>query len=169
MSDDENEPPLPWSEITAEQLLTRLLELIKDSTSAADFTFERVGRSLGVPLHRTPPDLWGGAARLTSDWRYAILGLEDSPSGQGIRLSFVDNDDSAAADMGPICQVDFDDFTGELRSAGFAKRSIYGEHGELVYDSYERDQLYVEVAPVGESGSSTAKKLHLCVESVRVG
>ncbi|MBO0810521.1 MAG: hypothetical protein J2P23_00585 [Microlunatus sp.] len=168
MSDDDNEPPLPWSEITAEQLLTRLLELIKGSTSAADLTFERVRESLGVPLRRTPPDLWGASAQLTPDWTYAIIGQEDSPSGQGMRLTFFDSDDRPSADMGSICQLDFDDFTGALRSAGFEKTSIYGSRGELVYDDYKRDQLRVEVSPRGESGSSTAKKLHLCVRSVMV-
>ena len=168
MSDIEQEPPLPQSELTAEQLLTWLLELIKNSVSVAEFTFARVGQTLGVPLTTYAPGKWGYRARLTPDWSYAINALEDLPDGARFRFSFFDNEGGNSGAMSQICQLDFDDFTGMLRSAGFAKAATYGEHGELVYDAYTRDRLGIEVSPRGEAEGSSDKVLHQCVQSIMV-
>lgn len=155
--------PLHQSEVTASELLTRLLELIMNCTSVADLTVDRVGPALGIPLATHAPGKWGGRARLTPDWSYAITAL-----GDRIRLGFFDNQGGTAGAMGSICQPDFDDFTGALRNAGFAKAAFYGEHGELVYDSYTREQLRVDVTPRGESGAASDTILHECVQAVTV-
>lgn len=168
MPDIEGEPPLPQSELTAEQLLTRLLELIKNATSVADITLAQVQQALGARLQTYGPSSWGGRARLTPTWSYAINALEDLPDGARLRLSFFDNEGGTSGDMSQICQLDFDTFTGALQNAGFTKTSIYGEHGESTFDSYTRGQLRVEVTSRGEAGGSSERVLHQCVQSIMV-
>lgn len=168
MPDTGQDPPLPQSEITAEQLLTRLLELIKSSRSITDFTLAKLQQALGAQLETYGPSSWGGRARLTPNWGYAINALEDLPDGARLRFSFFDNEGGTSGNMSQICQLDFDTFTGALQSAGFAKTSIYGEHGESTFESYTRGQLRVEVTSRGEAGGSSEKVLHQCIQSIMV-
>ncbi|QGN34195.1 hypothetical protein [Microlunatus sp. Gsoil 973] len=168
MPDPEPEQPLPQSELTAVQLLTRLLELIKNSDSVADFSFDQVQRALDVPIERYGPNKWGTQARLTRNWNYAIHALEDFPDGARVMVSFFEDESTTFGDMTEICQLDFDDFTGDLRSAGFMKQSFYGDHGIPLYDAYTRNHLRVEVSSRGEASRSSDKVLHQCIQAVLV-
>lgn len=168
MPDPEPEQPLRQSGLTAEELLTRLLELIKSSNSVADFGFDHVQRGLGVPLERYGPNQWGTRERLTPNWDFAIDAIEDLPGGARVRLSFFNPEGDTTGDISEICQLDFDHFTGALHTAGFTKESFYADHSAPLYDAFTRNDLCVEVASRGESSESTAKVLHQCVLAVLV-
>jgi hypothetical protein len=165
MSDDEQEPSLPWSEITAEQLLTRLLELIKDSASAADFTLTQVGESLGVPLQTYAPGRWGARARLTPDWSYALLATEQFALGPRVLLDFFDQQHATPSPMTEICQIDASSFITELSHAGFSNTVKYGEHDRLLGNYLTRGDLNVELSIRGESDTEVD---HRCIQSVLV-
>jgi|GEM_PF-5795093 len=168
MPDREPEQPFQQSVLTAEQLLTRLLEMIKSSYSVADFGFDNVQQGLGVPLERYGPNQWGTRAQLTPTWNYALHAIEDFPDGARVRLAFFNHNDDTSGDMAEICQLDFDYFTGALLTTGFTKQSFYADHEAPLCDAYTRDDLRVEVTSRGESNESTAKVLHQCIKAVMV-
>lgn len=167
MPDIEQEPPLPQSEITAEQLLTRLLELIKSSTSIGDFTFAKVQQALGMPLETYERGKWGLRAQLTADWSYSLTAFEKFTLGPRILLDFVDHSE-APTPMTDICQVDANSFIAELSQAGFSNMVRYGEHGRLLGNDLARGDLIIEIATVGEAGEPTEKVLHRCIKSIMV-
>lgn len=167
MPDVDQDPPLPQSEITAEQLLTRLLELIKSSTSVTDLTFDRVQQALGVPLETYGPGKWGLRSQLTPEWSYSLTAFEKFTLGPRILLDFV-NHAQPRAPMTDICQVDVRTFTAELSRTGFSNLVRYGEHGRLLGHDLARGDLTVEMVTEGETGQSSEKAVHSCIKSIMV-
>lgn len=167
MSAVEAEPPLPQSEATAEQLLSRLLELIKHSTSIADFTAATVGSALGVRLHTFAPGRAGYRARLTPEWSVTLSTHQKYALGPRVLLDFV-CEATGRVPMTGICQVDVKMFTGELSRAGFSNTVHYGEHGWRMGNLLERDGLTVELSACSEADQPQDKFEHRCIRSILV-
>lgn len=167
MSAVEAEPTLPQSEATAEQLLNRLLELIKHSTSIADFTAATVGSALGVRLYTFAPGRAGYRARLTREWSVTITTHQKYALGPRMLLEFV-RESPGRVPMTGICQVDVRKFTSELSPVGFSNTVHYGEHGWRMGNLLERDGLTVELSACSEADQPQDKFEHHCIRSVLV-
>ena len=167
MSAVEAEPPLPQSDVTAEQLLNRLLELIKHSTSIADFTAATVGSALGVRLHTFAPGRAGYRARLTPEWSCTLTTHQKYGLGPRMLLDFI-SEPPGRVPMTGICQIDVRSFTGELSQAGFSNTVHYGEHGWRMGNLLEHGGLTVELSACSEADQPQDKFEHHCIRSVLV-
>src|SRR5690625_111026 len=142
---------LPQSQLAADQVLSRVVDLVRDSSTVTDFHQDRLEATLEVPLRATSADQVGYSARLTTDWSYSIRLKQDSYSGRFLEFRFVDNDGMTAQSMSEICEMDFAQVSTRLESAGFARETTYGEHGQVIHDSYQRDDLHITILTRGES------------------
>ena len=151
--------------LSAEQVLARLLALIRASHGVSEFTREYLSEKMGVPFatYRAGQHVFGEP--VTADWSYAIEmdeSLKPSP-----RLSFdFRSDPGTSPPMSDICQIDFDRFKAELEAMGFNSKPYYGEYGRLINFTFYRPNLYIEVYPKGEGHDPLEKIRHLCVEMI---
>jgi hypothetical protein len=153
---------------TAESLLLRLIELIKQSRSAPDFTPERLAAIMQRQADIFAPNHFGFSGKLTSEWSYALDVEDASRQPARLDLEFIDTTPGRSAAATDICQVDFDLFSSELKKDGFSQTTIYGEHGEVVYDLFERPDLSIRVSTIGEAPLPPEKARHNCVRLVTV-
>jgi len=153
--------------LNAEQALLRLLELIRTSKSAADFTQEQLSKIMGIEIPAYAPGRYGAGEQLTSDWWYGI-DMRENPA-QGARFNFSFNTaPGTSPPMTDICQVDFDQFTAALEEMGFTRQRYYGEHGRFIKDWFERGNMRVEVYPRGEANEPIEKISRYCVQMVLI-
>ncbi|GGA16695.1 hypothetical protein [Dyella nitratireducens] len=153
--------------LNAEQVLARLLVLIRTSRSVNEFTGEYLSEKMGVPFATYRPGQHVFGEPVTADWSYAIEmdeNLKPSP-----RLSFdFRSDPGTSPPMSDICQIDFDRFKAELEGMGFNSEPYYGEHGRFINVSFTRPNLYIEVYPEGEADDPVEKISHRCVKMVLI-
>ncbi|WP_369935055.1 hypothetical protein [Xanthomonas tesorieronis] len=168
--------------LTAEQMLTRLLALIRTSKSVAEFTPQRLSEVMGVKMDYASDGSgrYGFGEQVAPDWMHGFE-VNMRKANPGMEFSFDPKVPGTSPDMTSICQMDFDRFTGELEGMGFVRNSYYdsppqapfgGEklsHGRLMYDSFERPGMWVQVYPRGEASEPQEKILHACVQMVLVG
>jgi hypothetical protein len=154
--------------LDAEQVLLRLLELIRSSKSVEDFTQKHMKKIMGVDFPAHAPGRYGFGERLTSDWWYGMEMREKATRGARFSFSF-NGVPGSSPPMTDICQVDFDRFTSELEAMGFTRQSYYGEHGRFINDWFERPGgMRVEVYPRGEANEPVEKIGHRCVKMVLI-
>ncbi|TDK23720.1 hypothetical protein E2F46_10280, partial [Luteimonas aestuarii] len=67
--------------LTAEQALTRLLELIRSSRFRSDFTPERLSQVMGVDVKTFSSGYYGYGEQISEDWWYGFEMREDPKSG----------------------------------------------------------------------------------------
>ncbi|MFZ5662350.1 MAG: hypothetical protein ACOY9B_06510, partial [Pseudomonadota bacterium] len=159
--------------LTAEEALTRLLELIRTSRTLSDFTPERVSQVMGVEVEfaRDGSGGFGFGERITPHWMQNF-GMDGDR--RFFEFSFDAVDPGASPDMTDICQLDFDRFSSELEAMGFTKEPYYAEHGRLLHYSFGRtrngiSEMTVIASPTGErvwneqTGSGRA-----CIRTIRV-
>lgn len=153
---------------TAEQLLLRLLDLIKSTRSTSELTIERLSVAMQQPALTFGPGHFGYGGRLTPEWGF---GLEVKRAGSpDARLDFefinaTPESDMAATD---ICQVDFERFASELTAAGFTRETVWGEHGRVSYYGFDRPDMNITVDTRGEASVPPEKVSHQCVRLVTV-
>lgn len=153
---------------TAEFLLLRVIKLIEQSESVQDLTPDRVSAAMQQPATFFSPDRFGYRGALTSDWDYT-LEIEDTKSnGRRMDLEFVDATPGRTASAREICQFDFDEFSSRLERIGFARTTIHGEHGIVVFDRFDRPELSILVSSIGESRLTPEKTRYRCVRLVTV-
>ena len=154
------------SKLNGEQVLLRLLELIRGGKSVKEFTPAYLSKVMGVGFVTYGRDHFGFGEQLTPDWSYGIE-VQDILTEEGRpRLDF--NFNSAPETYPPmtdICKVDFDRLTAELETMGFARHPYYAEHDRHINDDFDRSNMQIEVYPDGESDKLTGKP-HLCVKMV---
>ncbi len=145
------------SRLTAEQALTRLLELIRTSRYQSDFTPERLRQVMGTEINyaKDGADRYGFGDQITADWSYGFGVDKSSPNGRHFQFDFNPISPGASPDMGDICQLDFDKFSSELEAMGFAKTPYYVEHGRLMNYTFDRMrdgilEMRIDVYPEGE-------------------
>ena len=156
------------SKISAEQLLLRLLELIKSSETIQDFTPERMGEAMKVKAQTFGPGHFGYGVALTRDWSYALEVNEKGISGSRLDLEFIDRKSTKDSPATDICKIDFNRFASALETAGFKQQPLYGEHGEIVFHRFDRPGLSITVATRGEADEPIEKISHACVRLVTV-
>ena len=154
--------------LNAEQVLLRLLELIRGGKSVKEFTPDYLTKVMGVGFATYGRDHFGFGEQLTPDWSYGME-VQDIVAEEGRpRLDFsFDSAPGTYPPMTDICKVDFGRFTAELETMGFARHPYYAEHGRHINDYFDRPNMNIEVYPDGESDKSTAKP-HLCVKMVLI-
>lgn len=139
-------------QITAEQALTRLLELIRSSKSIQDFTPEHVSQAMGVKIEHAHDGSgnYGFGEDVTSEWNHGFgVNMKVMP-GPRFDFSFNPIVPGTYPDMTDVCQVDFDQFSSELKAMGFSSEPYYAEHGRLASHLFTRPGMKIEVYPDGE-------------------
>lgn len=157
--------------LDAEQVLTRLLELIRSSESIKDFTPAYLSKAMGVEFATYRPGYHAFGEQVTPVWWYSLEMHDDlKASGiEGPRFDFsFGSAPGADPDMTEICQVDFERFKAELESIGFASAPYYVEHGRLMSVGFTRPGLSVEVYPRGEANDPIEKISHKCVWMIQI-
>ncbi|WP_267108866.1 hypothetical protein [Xanthomonas sacchari] len=168
--------------LSAEQMLSRLLTLLRTSRSVADFTPERLHEVMGVEMDyaRDGSGRYGFGEKVSRDW---VHGFEVNMKKADPRLifSFDPVVPGASPAMRDLCRVDFDQFTSELEEMGFVRERYYDSppaapnggpkpsHGPWMYDSFERPGMWLQVYPRDESIGSDDAVRHSCVQMVIVG
>lgn len=153
--------------LNAEHVLLRLLELIRSSKSAAEFTQEHLSRVMGVEMPVHAPGEYGFGEKITPDWWYSLEMRVKPKTGGRFNFRF-DSAPGTSLPMTDICQIDFDQFTAALEEMGFTRQRYYGEHGRFINDWFERGNMRVEVYPRGEADDPIDKISHKCVEMVLI-
>jgi hypothetical protein len=160
-------PPVQ-PKLTAEQVLTRLLELIRTTKSIEDFTPEHLSNVIGVEFKNISPGYYGFGEQITAAWFYGMELNEGSSTGRS-RFYFSFNSNPATSpDMTSICQVDFDQFTTALEKMGFKRQRSFGEHGRFMSDLFDRHGMHIEVSPRGEAMEPIDRISHFCVKTILI-
>lgn len=176
------------SRLTAEQALTRLLELIRSSHSLGDLTAERVSEIMGVQVKR--------AADGSGDYSFYepsapgwLHGFDFSTKHGRFNFSFDPVKAGASPDPAAICTPDLAQVASALEAAGFTKTPHYdaappsppeplpfsGErpsHGRLLDYTFERKQegqgMAVVVYPGGSIPDGQGGANRTCVGMIRI-
>lgn len=152
----------PTANVTAEQAMRGMLDLIRATPSVAELTPEAMGERLGLPITRLSADHFGYAQPLGDGWAFSVERHQVGTVGPRVDLIFspVGEDRPIAK---PICTPDFSHFTQELERMGFKRNRAYGEHSRWAYDAFDRAGQHVEVYPLVTEGTTGA-----CVHMVLV-
>lgn len=174
--------------MTAEQVLARLLELIRGSQYLSDFTTERMNQVMGVEFVTYRPGYQAFGEQVTTDWWYSLEKEDDDQYGPQFTLRFTPGQgkDANSVSMTDVCQLDLDRFSAELEAMGFSKTPHYDsappappppfpghdarpEHGGLMDYTFHRvkdgkGEMTVIVYPEAEQAASN----HLCVRMIQI-
>lgn len=153
---------------TADQLLARLLILIKDTASAKELTIEHVSAAMQHPAQTFGPGHFGYGGKLTERWSYGLEVKKGGSTGVRLDLDFIDTTPTKSASATDICQLDFNRFAAELKAIGFAHDSVRGEHGRVVYERFQRQSLGVIVDRIGGASLPADTPTPACVRHVTV-
>lgn len=159
---------LPQSDLTAEQLLTKLLELITSANEVDQLTEGLIESTLGVHLEPYDEDSSSYAARLTETWNVKVEVSDDEFYGHGVDLRFFDTEGGTRAPMADICAVDSDAFSRTLVNAGFERQPYRGIHGAFIGDFLTRGSVQVITSVHGEASEPDEKRTHQCIAAVQV-
>lgn len=171
--------------MTPEQMLTRLLELIRSSRYRSEFTPERVSRIMGVEVERAEDgsDDYSFYEKVTPDW---LQGFNFSTKYDEFTFRFDALPPGASPGMTDVCELDLDKFSVEMEAMGFSKTPHYDsappapppsfpgsdaqpEHGGLMDYTFHRmkdgkGEMTVIVHPEGERAGSD----HLCIRMIQI-
>lgn len=177
--------------LTAEQVLIRLLELIRSSRYLSDFTPERLSQVIGVEFVTYRPGYHAFGEQVTPDWWYSLEKEDGDRYGPQFTLRFTtqDSKDANHVSMADVCQFDLDRFSAELEAMGFSKTPHYDsappappppfpgsdarpEHGGLMDYTFERIRdgrgemmVVVYLGYVRDERTGTGRE---CVKMVRI-
>ena len=149
-------------QLTPEQMLTGVLELIKTSNSIKDFTPEKLKSTFGVDkLWVKDEGNYGFGERVNQNWgqSFSIYNKES------FTLDFLPVDEEANTDMTSLCVIDFEGFIKKMKDMGFSSEPYHAEHGRFISYRLSNGKLNVEVYPRGESNSNAG---HYCVQMINV-
>ena len=151
--------------LTAPEVLTKVLDFLRYAQSPEDFEIETAGKVMNLKLlERTDgySDFYIGNKFGDSDWIWSINFTKDQ-SGK-MRLHFGDGGGDSPATS--ICQMDLDQFHPLLVQAGF----IYTGKGRLgkPFNGYEKKYPngYEADLQVFYRGESAEKVLHDCINEI---
>lgn len=154
--------------LNAEQLLLRLLDLIKATTSTRELTAERLSAAMQAPAQVFGPGHFGHGGTLTPEWGYGLEVQRAGTADARLDLNFMDTSSDRKASAAAICQVDFNHFASALDAAGFKRETVRGEHGRVIYDRFDRLQLSIKVDTMPENPHALGDATHACVRLVTV-
>lgn len=159
---------LPQSKLTAEQLLTILLELISDTHDVGQLTTEVIDDAFGIRLQPYEEDSFAYAGRLTKTWNVRVEVSDDEFYGPGVDVRFFDSEGGRRAPMSDICAVDSDTFSETLANAGFERQPYTGIHGGFAGEFLTRGAVRVTTSVRGEASQPEEKVTHSCITAVQV-
>lgn len=168
-------------ELRAEQLLRRLLDLIRNSKSIREFTPEYLSRTMGVDFVTYEPGYHAFGEELTSKWGYGMEMRNDITTARIKQFDFSFNSGPGMPpSMSSLCEFDFDQFTAELEAMGFTRSSSYDSppqpppgqpalpHGSWLYDYFDRPGMRVKVIPQWILVPTLKKGGRHCVKTVLI-
>jgi hypothetical protein len=155
--------------VYSQDVVVRLLELVRTSRNVADFTPDRLTEAFGVEL-QVSGDAYGHGAKVSPDW---FQNFDYNGKYKRFRLSFDPVRRGESPDIAQVCH-EFGNLTSELEGMGFQKQEKRGEHGRLVQYSFERlrdgvPEMRIEVTP--ESGiedDAASGGSRACVRSIYI-
>lgn len=159
--------PASMPKLDAEQVLTRLLALIRESDRVEQFTPERLSSAFGVTFSVFEPGYWGFGAQLSPDWSYGFEMREKIAIGSRFSFSF-NSKPGSTPPIEDICRIDYPRFAAELEAMGFKREPYHGEHGRFINDWFERPGMRIAVYPEGEIAASGEKPPRVCVKEVQI-
>lgn len=167
-----SKPPGP--NLTAGDFSRRVLKMVKSIYSLKDLSAENIKRRMQIKLYfdeKEPNRYAGGGSVIGAEnWFYGVdvypYPSKDNRTTDTIRFSFnYDLHEPVHPDLIPVCAVEFDAFSAELKSAGFsAPEPVYGVHGIVSYWSSLRGKTSVYISADREKAGSTRQ----CVEMLTV-
>jgi hypothetical protein len=169
---DTSKPPGP--NLTAEDFSRRVLKMVKSIYSLKDLSPENIKRRMQIKLYfdKKEPNRYGGGGSVigAENWFYGVDAYpyrsKDNKTTDTIRFSFdYDLHEPVHPDLAPVCAVEFDAFSAELKSAGFsAPEPVYGVHGIISYWNSSRGKTSVYISAGREKADGTRQ----CVEMLTV-
>ncbi len=154
--------------LDAGQLLLRLLDLIKTTTSTRDLTAERLSAAMQAPAQTFGPGHFGYGGTLTPEWGYGLELKRAGAADARLDLNFIDTSAGRKASAAAICQIDVNHFASALDAAGFKRQTVRGEHGRVIHERFNRPQLSIKVDTMPENPNATGDATHACVRLVTV-
>lgn len=124
-----------YPELTPDEIGRRMLRLIDSLTSFDELSLERIREVTRLPLYDVPETTsYGFGMHLpASGWRYifAYYNNPKSPDSKNISYDFINKDE--AAEMTPVCTMDYDAYVTTLKGMGFQEREDMAQ-----YETYPR-------------------------------
>ncbi len=167
--------------LNAEQVLTRLLGVIRDSKSTREITSEHLGREMGVEFLTEEPGYHVFGEELAPGWGYGVELYDSVTPVRSHRLLFSFNGDPGAdPGVAGLCKPDFGQFTAELEQMGFVRNSHYDSppqpppgaprlpRGSWMYDHFDRPGMHIEVHPQWTIPSSPGEAGRECVRMILI-
>lgn len=193
-----------FPELTSEEVGRRFLKLIDSLKSFDDLSLERLQEVMR--LHLTPsPETHGGFFTIhlpESGWYYGLSYYDNplSPHSKSATYQFINrpkeqNHNDHAADMAPVCGMDFNAYVTELKKMGFVEREDLAQYdspmppmnadgtmaerrvfrlpvyffsrGAIKVGIRERSEALISVRR--ETDPPDDKLNHACIESISVG
>lgn len=164
------------STLKAEEISNRIIELLKIIKTKEDVSPENIERimKIKVQFDKKNRQDYGlsGLVKGASKWAYN-LSVYPSPGDENktdaaMNFSFNylnDDEKSGRDDYAPVCAVDFDSYSKELKDAGFASAPYYGEHDRLLWWNFSRGAVSVQITADGENEK---RANHQCVSMLIV-
>lgn len=152
--------------VTAEQVLLRVLELIRTSKTIQDFTPEKLTEVMELKLYFADGgNQYGAGQVLTPQWGYRFEFDRVSMYGPFFSFDFYEHPKDTNWSMTDICQMDTERFSTELESMGYTRQTKYGLHGSL--DGYEFGGRGPGVT-VYTRGESNENAGHRCIRMIEI-
>lgn len=169
--DDSNAPDLK-----AEEISNRLIALIKTIKTKEDISPGNIERAMQIKVqfdkkNRQDYGL-SGLVKGESKWAYNLSAYpypsKDNKETDTLNFSFNylnDDEKSGRDDYAPVCAIDFDSYSKELKNAGFTSEPYYGEHNRLLWWNFSRGAVSVQISANGENNT---RPKHQCVSMLTV-
>ncbi|MEH6421399.1 hypothetical protein [Pseudomonas sp. CGJS7] len=159
--------PANAPKLDAEQVLDRLLTLIRESERVEQFTAQRLSSAFGVTFSVFEPGYWGFGEQLSPQWSYGMEMRDKTAIGSRFSFSF-NAAPGATPPLEEICRIDYARFASALEAMGFKREPYYGEHGRFINDWFERPGMRIAVYPLGEADAPGEKASRVCVKEVQI-
>ncbi|MDR6887953.1 MULTISPECIES: hypothetical protein [Variovorax] len=181
-------------DLTPEEMGRRMLKLIDSLTSFDELSLERVREVTRLPLYDIPETTSHGFGMHlpTSGWRYvfAYYNNPKSPDLKNISYNFINKNE--AADMAPVCTMDYDAYVTALKGVGFQEREDMAQYEtyptlpprlnertglletpppkfrRLPVYFFTRKSVVVQITRWREADAPDEKLRHACVQSIAV-
>ncbi len=164
-----NQSQLPTS---ADDIATRILQLIGNAHSPADLAPEGIERSTGIQVQYDPRDqrVYGFGNRMDDTWCYNLIAMPKDTDNQPTRLVFSFDDQTGHSQPPPAGRFDFEAYAEALKAAGYVGRMRLGPRGAFDGFTFERDGISVDVQVRGsEADPGQLRVSSLVIDAAEVG
>lgn len=160
---------LPSGPFTSGQLLADLLDLIRTTQSISALTIEQLSTAMKQPVRSFGPGKSGFSGNLTPNWSFALVLRNAGEARARVDFEFLDGSPRRDTSATEICSLDLDYVASELRAVGFKRETVYGEHGRVMHDRFDRPGFSIEVDSISEPyATSSDSSPRSCVLALRM-